>query len=233
MAKDHKAVHRDIGQGKMPIGKARAEPLVVDPVARYVDHPSVAGGRARQHPRGIADPVSHGRGKLRFAAHRSGQGIDRPVDIRPLAQKHPVQQDLLLVPPAPFENRQGHIPRTTVQDRPAHLGCVQRRGQPHALQIILHLVHGRGHIQRQNQRQPTGPGPGGQRRQSQKTDRGEKPYQWPVFSMLAHGSAGSSASPSCNSSTEILSGLRTKAMRPSRGGRLMVTPLSCKCWHIS
>ena len=32
------------------------------------------------------------------------------------------------------------------------------------------------------------------------------------------------ASPCCSSSTEISSGERTKAMRPSRGGRLMVTP---------
>jgi len=37
----------------------------------------------------------------------------------------------------------------------------------------------------------------------------------------------------CNSSMEMLSGLRTKAMRPSRGGRLMVTPLSIRCRQIS
>ena len=58
---------------------------------------------------------------------------------------------------------------------------------------------------------------------------GEKPgktqYQLPVFSMDAQGSAGACASPSCSSSSEIPSGDLTKAMRPSRGGRLIVTPL--------
>src|SRR3546814_3083787 len=47
----------------------------------------------------------------------------------------------------------------------------------------------------------------------------------PVLDMDAQGSAGSSW-PSCSSSTEILSGVRTKAMCPSRGGRLIVTPAS-------
>ena len=51
-------------------------------------------------------------------------------------------------------------------------------------------------------------------------------YQDPVFGMLAHGSAFGSAAPFCSNSTEMLSGERTKAMRPSRGGRLMVTPPS-------
>jgi MFS family permease len=49
----------------------------------------------------------------------------------------------------------------------------------------------------------------------------------PVLGMLLHGSDGASGSPFCSSSTEIWSGERTNAMRPSRGGRLMVTPCSC------
>ena len=60
-----------------------------------------------------------------------------------------------------------------------------------------------------------------------------RPYQCPIFSIDVQGSAGSSASPICKSSIEILSGERTNAMRPSRGGRLIVTPLSIRCWHIS
>jgi hypothetical protein len=40
----------------------------------------------------------------------------------------------------------------------------------------------------------------------------------PVFSIDDQGSAGSSASPFYNSSTEMPSGERTKAMRPPRGG---------------
>jgi len=63
--------------------------------------------------------------------------------------------------------------------------------------------------------------------------KGRAAYQCPIFSMLVQGSAGASAAPICNSSIEMLSGLRTNAMRPSRGGRLMVTPLSIRCWHMS
>ena len=51
-------------------------------------------------------------------------------------------------------------------------------------------------------------------------------HQCPVFPMEDQGWAGGSASPFCSSSTEMLSGERMKAMRPSRGGRLMVTPAS-------
>jgi hypothetical protein len=49
-------------------------------------------------------------------------------------------------------------------------------------------------------------------------------YQWPVFGIEVHGSAGGFGSPFCNSSIECRSGERTKAMLPSRGGRLMVMP---------
>ena len=47
-------------------------------------------------------------------------------------------------------------------------------------------------------------------------------HQTPVFGIDIQGSAGGSASPFWNSSIEILSGVRMKAMRPSRGGRLIV-----------
>src|SRR5215475_10330126 len=50
-------------------------------------------------------------------------------------------------------------------------------------------------------------------------------YQWPVFGIEVQGSAGGLGSPFCNSSIECRSGERTKAMLPSRGGRLMVTPI--------
>src|SRR5690606_15509373 len=52
-------------------------------------------------------------------------------------------------------------------------------------------------------------------------------HQTPVLGMEAQGSAGGNGSPLCNSSTEMPSGERTKAMRPSRGGRLIVTPPAC------
>jgi hypothetical protein len=50
-------------------------------------------------------------------------------------------------------------------------------------------------------------------------------YQWPVFGIEDHGSAGGFGSPFCSNSIECRSGERTKAMLPSRGGRLMVTPI--------
>ena len=53
-------------------------------------------------------------------------------------------------------------------------------------------------------------------------------YHLPVFGIDVHGSAGGRAAPFCRSSIEMLSGERTKAMRPSRGGLLMVTPASIR-----
>jgi hypothetical protein len=50
-------------------------------------------------------------------------------------------------------------------------------------------------------------------------------YQWPVLGIEVQGSAGGLASPFCNSSIECRSGERTKAIWPSRGGRLMVMPI--------
>ncbi len=58
-------------------------------------------------------------------------------------------------------------------------------------------------------------------------------YQEPVLAMLVQGSAGGSASPACKSSREMPSGVRIKAMRPSRGGRLIVTPWAIKALQVS
>ena len=46
----------------------------------------------------------------------------------------------------------------------------------------------------------------------------------PTLGMETQGSLGGNGEPFCSSSMECLSGERTKAMLPSRGGRLMVTP---------
>src|SRR5689334_22872862 len=56
-------------------------------------------------------------------------------------------------------------------------------------------------------------------------------HHLPVFFIEAHGSCGGSAAPFCNSSIECLSGERTNAMLPSRGGRLMATPAFCSLSH--
>jgi hypothetical protein len=58
-------------------------------------------------------------------------------------------------------------------------------------------------------------------------------YHVPVFGIEAQGSAGGSASPAWSNSIEMLSGVRTKAMWPSRGGRLMVTPASISRRQVS
>ena len=56
-------------------------------------------------------------------------------------------------------------------------------------------------------------------------EEGVGAHQWPVLGIEAHGSAGGFGSPFCSNSIECRSGERTKAMLPSRGGRLMVTPI--------
>src|SRR5690554_5110436 len=58
-------------------------------------------------------------------------------------------------------------------------------------------------------------------------------YQLPVFSMEAQGSALGLAGPFWSNSMEMPSGDLTKAMLPSRGGRLIVTPLSIRCWQVA
>ena len=58
-------------------------------------------------------------------------------------------------------------------------------------------------------------------------------YQAPTLGIELHGSAAASDPPFCSSSIEIPSGERTNAMRPSRGGRLMVTPPSIRRWQVA
>lgn len=64
-------------------------------------------------------------------------------------------------------------------------------------------------------------------------DRRDRSYQLPIFGADAQGSATGRFSPFCRISIEMPSGERTNAMRPSRGGRLMVMPLSCRCLQKS
>ena len=56
-------------------------------------------------------------------------------------------------------------------------------------------------------------------------------YQTPSFGIEAQGSRAGKAVPRCNNSTEMPSGERMNAMRPSRGGRLIVTPDSRSFSH--
>src|SRR5271155_2086081 len=63
--------------------------------------------------------------------------------------------------------------------------------------------------------------------------RGFTLYHEPVLVMLVQGSAGGSPSAACSISMEMPSGVRTKAMRPSRGGRLIVMPRATKALQVS
>src|SRR5450755_346514 len=56
-------------------------------------------------------------------------------------------------------------------------------------------------------------------------------HHLPVLGIDFHGSAGGRGLPFCKISIEISSGERTKAMFPSRGGRLIVTPAFISCSH--
>ena len=58
-------------------------------------------------------------------------------------------------------------------------------------------------------------------------------HHFPVLGMETHGSLGGSGAPFCSSSIECLSGERTNAITPSRGGRLMVTPAFISFSHNS
>src|SRR4029079_12914342 len=58
-------------------------------------------------------------------------------------------------------------------------------------------------------------------------------YHFPVFPIDFHGSCGGLGEPLCSNSIECLSGERTKAMTPSRGGRLMVTPAFIRRSQVS
>ena len=79
----------------------------------------------------------------------------------------------------------------------AHVVAVKRGGQSEPLKIVFIGIDRRGHVKGENKGQPAG-GLRLRRGRPQKAGGQESdgPYQCPVFSMLAHGSAGSSASPS-------------------------------------
>jgi len=58
-------------------------------------------------------------------------------------------------------------------------------------------------------------------------------HQLPTLGIESQGARGGREGPRCRISIEIWSGERTKAMCPSRGGRLMVTPWSCRRWQTA
>ena len=73
----------------------------------------------------------------------------------------------------------------------------------------------------------------GLRRSAADALKGPPPHHSPWLGIDAQGSFFSSASPRCKSSTEWPSGDFTNAMRPSRGGRRMATPLACSASQVA
>jgi hypothetical protein len=109
-----------------------------------------------------------------------------------------------------WEERQGSLSRLRVANRPPrkpHAGCERqskrKRGGRQSCAVKLRPPPSQARI-----------------------GQGRRPrlYQCPVLGIEAHGSFGGCGPPFCSNSTDCLSGERTNAIIPSRGGRLMVTP---------
>ncbi len=215
------------------------------PVARQVERPARALGPLGEETRAVEHRLPDRRGgvrrrprggpqRARHAAERLG-----PVDGRP------GDEQAARARPAPLENGEMDRKLGDVEQRGADLCALERRREPAELERVFPRIDRARHVEPQRQRLPAlgrGTGrPGGQTRRrrpregpcegSREGPRG--PHQCPVFSMLAQGSSGALASPRCKSSTDTLSGERTKAMCPSRGGRLMVTPFSWRCLQVA
>lgn len=116
----------------------------------------------------------------------------------------------------------------------------RRIGLPVACRDLVGDVQDRQARVRENPHRPSGrsrpacgtrPPVGGRGLAAPATGRPD--HQDPVFGMLAQGSATGSASPAWSSSIEMPSGVFTKAMRPSRGGRLMTTPCFCSAAQVA
>ena len=151
--------------------------------------------------------------------------------------------EALVVRAAPLVDGNPHRRSRHGEELRLHLGCAKGRGQPVELQPVFRGVHRSRNVEAERKgeaalglrlREPCA-GVKKRQRRDEAEQHGESAtlHQCPVFSMLAQGSAGALASPACRSSMDMLSGERTKAMRPSRGGRLMVTPLSIRFWQVA
>ena len=175
--------------------------------------------------------------------------VDRQLQVDGPARAHGPDQHIGADTPVRRHIAAGKVERDigrVIAPRHAHLRLT-RADQAQRLRLCRDLGRRHRHLRRDHGARDHLPGqPGMARRQrggrgdarrQQNPQRQAKAqrarHQWPVLAMLAQGSAGASASPFCNSSTDTLSGERTKAICPSRGGRLMTTPLACKCAQVA
>ena len=93
--------------------------------------------------------------RRRAAFGRAQAGGDR-VQHRRVRQRRPVDQQREVRGFGPFEDGQVHRRIGLGEDRGAHLGIVQRRGDAVQLQPVFQGIDRTRHVQRQNQRLPTG-----------------------------------------------------------------------------
>ena len=123
----------------------------------------------------------------------------------------------------------------TARNAPITSGAVSAAASPAVCSRYSRASTDERHVEPERQRQPARRLRRRRREQRSPERRPERrrPHQWPVFAMLFHGSRGSSDPPICNSSTDTLSGERTKAMCPSRGGRLITTPAAFSFSHMA
>ena len=89
---------------------------------------------------------------------------------------------------------------------------LQRPGDPFALKFVFGVIDAGGNVECEHQRQPALRRGRSRETQCEAQRSSGRLHQWPVFPMLAQGSCGGRLSPFCSSSTEMLSGLRTKAI---------------------
>lgn len=150
---DDQGIHRDLREIESVIGGGRTEAVVVDPVARDVQHACIAGGPLPEKVMRIFDRMADGGGEFGIAAPAERDPVRNRTDGRRIAQHHPGQDHVLLDPTAPFEHGQGDGAIRLGQDRLDHLGGAQGLGQAPALQRILQRIHRGGDVHRQHQRQ--------------------------------------------------------------------------------
>jgi len=236
-AADHQPVDRQPLEGAARAVPVGADAVVVGPVAGDVDDAPAARRRVlRVHLRREGRRAPQRGRPVVVAARRRGQRVGEGQHRGAVAEPTPVDQDLLVLEAAPREGGRHDAGAGRKQDGLDHRGVAEGRRQPLHLQGVLRRVHAGGDVERQHQRRRAVQRRrrAGQRQPGGQGQRGAAPaHHVPVFSMLAQGSALGSGSPSCSNSIEMPSGDFTKAMRPSRGGRLMATPAACSFSHMA
>ena len=190
---------------------ARERPVVVLSIPRDIQRSAPAGRCVCECFNGIFHRRADASGFGRFRTPPGPQAIGRGAEIRFGFDQGPWQDLALVARGRPLEDRKGDRAFREGEERLGHRRIGQRRRDATELHRVFKLINRTGDIERQ-QKRLAAVGRCRQRDQCKTGGKSERPHQCPVFSMLAQGSCGGSASPRCSSSTETLSGERTKAM---------------------